>query len=36
MITTTPLATTMETFVTEVETVVMTEATTKTDGNSNK
>ena len=35
-ITTTPaVVTTMEPFVTEVETVVMTEATTKVDGNTN-
>ena len=35
MITTTPVATTMEPFVTEVETVVMTDATTQIDGNTN-
>ena len=33
MITTTPLVTTMEPFVTEVETVVMTDITTNADGN---
>ena len=33
MITTTPVATTMEQFVTEVETVVMTDVTTNADGN---
>ena len=35
MLTTTPVATTMEPFVTEVETVVMNDATTKDDGNTN-
>ena len=35
MITTTPVATTMEPFVTEVETVVMTDVTTNADGNTN-
>ena len=35
MITTTPVRTTMEPFVTEVETVVMTDATTKVDGTIN-
>ena len=33
MSTTTPVATTMEPFVTEVETVVMTDVTTNDDGN---
>ena len=35
MTSTPPLVTTIEPFVTEVETVVMTEATTKVDGNNN-